>query len=204
MMESLFAPAFTLWGSATTWLEIVAFVLAVAMVLCNIREKVAGWPLAILSSLLYFALFWRSKLYGEAGLQVFFVLLAAWGWGQWLLGRRADGGSLRVARLAQRNAIFSVASGGLLWVVTGLFLLAMTDSDVPWLDAFPTALSVVGTVLLGRKFIENWLVWILVNTVSVGLFAYKGLWLTVLLYLLFIALSALGYRAWHTRLQSQT
>lgn len=204
MSENFFAPAFTLWGSATSWLEIVAFVLAVAMVWCNIREKIAGWPLAILSSLLYFALFWRSKLYGEAGLQVFFVLLAAWGWGQWLLGQRADGASLRVARLPPSNTIKIVAVSALLWAATGLFLLELTDSDVPWLDAFPTALSVVGTVLLGRKFIENWLVWLLVNTVSVGLFAYKGLWLTVLLYLLFIALSALGYRAWHKRLQGQT
>lgn len=204
MSEILFAPAFTLWGSATTWLEIVAFVLAVVMVWCNIQEKVAGWPLAILSSLLYFALFWRSKLYGEAALQVLFVLLAAWGWLQWLLGRRADGGSLQVARLARQGALKTVAASAILWLATGLFLLIFTDSDVPWLDAFATALSVVGTVLLGRKFIENWLVWLLVNTVSVGLFAYKGLWLTVLLYLLFIALSALGYRAWHKRLQSQT
>ena len=90
MSEALFLEAFTLWGSPTTWLEIVAVVIALAMVGCNIREIHWGWPLAIISSLMYFALFWRSKLYGEATLQIFFVVVAFWGWFQWLRGHRGD------------------------------------------------------------------------------------------------------------------
>jgi len=75
-----------------------------------------------------------------------------------------------------------------------------TDSDVPWWDAFPTALSVVGQWLLARKYIENWLAWLAVNIASVGLFAYKGLWLTLLLYALFVLLSMAGWRAWQRKL----
>ena len=86
-----------------------------------------------------------------------------------------------------------------LWPAIGYFLLRYTDTDVPWWDAFPTAASLVGQFLLGRKYIENWLVWLVVNVVSVGLFAYKGLWLTVLLYSLFAALSVVGWRAWRHR-----
>ena len=71
---------------------------------------------------------------------------------------------------------------------------------MPWWDAFPTAASVLGQWLLGRKYIENWLAWIVVNIVSVGLFAYKGLWLTTLLYVAFIALSWMGWRAWNRML----
>ena len=67
---------------------------------------------------------------------------------------------------------------------------------MPWWDAFPTAASVVGQWLLGRKYVENWPVWVVVNVVSVGLFAYKGLWLTVLLYALFVAMSFAGWHAW--------
>jgi nicotinamide mononucleotide transporter len=200
MAIDLFAPAFTLWGSPTTWLEIVAFVLALAMVGCNIREIHWGWPLAIVSSLLYCALFWRSKLYGDATLQIFFAVVALWGWFQWLRGRRGDGSALRVAQLTQRGLGTMVLTCIALWPLTGWFLKTYTDTDVPWWDAFPTAVSVVGQFLLGRKFIENWLVWIAVNVVSVGLFAYKGLWLTVLLYTLFVALSIVGWRAWQTRL----
>lgn len=200
MPEFLFAPAFTLWGAPTSWLEVVAVVLALAMVACNIREIHWGWPLAVASSLLYFMLFWRSKLYGDAALQIFFAVVALWGWYQWLRGRRDDGSALRPTRLSVTGLMGVVAASALLWPLTGFFLKTYTDTDVPWWDAFPTAVSVVGQFLLGRKFIENWAVWIVVNAVSVGLFAYKGLWLTVGLYTLFIALSVVGWRAWRQRL----
>jgi nicotinamide mononucleotide transporter len=200
MPDFLFAEAFSVWGSATTWLEIGAVVIALAMVGCNIREIHWGWPLAILSSLMYFALFWRSKLYGDASLQIFFAVVALWGWYQWLRGHRADGSALRVTRLTRRGLALTVVACALLWPATGFFLKTFTDTDVPWWDAFPTAASLVGQFLLGRKFIENWAVWIVVNVVSVGLFAYKGLWLTVGLYSVFIALSWVGWKEWKHRL----
>lgn len=195
-MELMFATAFTAWGSPTTWLEVAAFVLSLWMVACNIRQIHWGWPLAIVSSLLYFALFWRSKLYGDAALQIFFVVIAGWGWKQWLRGSISTAAALPVSRLSRAGTIKVIALSALLWPATGLFLLKFTDTDVPWWDAFPTSLSIVAQVLLGRKYIENWLMWIVVNAVSVGLFAYKGLWLTVLLYTLFIVLSVVGWRAW--------
>ena len=196
----MFAEAFVLWGAPTTWLEVIAFVLALAMVGCNIREIHWGWPLAAISSVLYCALFWRSKLYGDAALQVFFALVALWGWAQWLRGWRDDGGALTVARLSSRGLLASLATGALLWPATGWFLKTWTDTDVPWWDAFPTSISVIGQILLGRKYLENWAVWLVVNLVSVGLFAWKSLWLTAVLYALFAALSIVGWRAWRRRL----
>jgi nicotinamide mononucleotide transporter len=80
-----------------------------------------------------------------------------------------------------------------------VFLLRYTDTDVPWWDAFPTAASVIGQVLLGLKYIENWWVWAVVNAVSVTLFAYKGLWLTALLYSIFLALCWPGWLAWQRK-----
>ena len=127
----------------------------------------------------------------------------------WASGRRAlavrfgvrpDGSALRVARLSRRGLALTVAACAMLWPAIGLFLKTYTDTDVPWWDAFPTAVSLVGQFLLGRKYIENWAVWIIVNVVSVGLFAYKGLWLTLGLYLVFIALSVVGWRAWRKKL----
>lgn len=191
--------AFTLWGAPTSWLELVAVVLALAMVFCNIREIHWGWPLAIVSSLLYGELFWRNRLYGDAALQGVFVVMAFWGWWQWLRGHGADGRSLHVQRLTRSGALKTVAACAVLWPATGLILLNFTNTDVPWWDAFPTAVSLVGQFLLGRKYIENWLAWIAVNCVSVGLFAYKGLWLTAVLYSLFIVLSVAGWRAWQER-----
>ena len=192
--------AFTLWGSPVTWLEIVAFVLALAMVGCNLRVHVAGWPLAILSSLAYALLFADSKLYGEAALQFVFIALALWGWWQWLRGITAAGSALRVTHMTERSRGTALAATLLAWPALALVLHHTTDSDVPWFDALPTAASITGQVLLARKYVENWPVWLAVNLVSVALFAYKGLALTAVLYAVFALLSVLGWRAW--RLQA--
>jgi nicotinamide mononucleotide transporter len=186
-----------------SWIEAAGFALALAMVGCNIREIHWGWPLAIASSILYYFVFWDARLYGDAVLQVFFAAVALWGWFQWLRGRRDDGSSLRPVRLTSRGIAATVGACALLWPATGWFLDTYTDTDVPWWDAFPTSVSLVGQFLLGRKFIENWLVWIVVNAVSVGLFIYKDLLLTAVLYVIFIALSVVGFRAWRGKLHAE-
>lgn len=198
-LQPLLAPAFSLWGSPVTWLEMLAFVLSLAMVVGNIRVNVAAWPLAIAASLLYFVLFWDSRLYGEAGLQIFFGLVAGWGWWQWLRGRAADGTVLRVRCLSGRGRLALLAAVALAWPALGALLRQTTDTDVPWWDALPTAGSVAGQWLLGRKYVENWPVWVAVNAVSIGLFAWKGLWLTAVLYALFLLLALWGWRAWLQR-----
>jgi nicotinamide mononucleotide transporter len=195
-LQPLFAPAFAFRGTPVSMLEIVAFVLAVLMVMLNMRVNAWAWPLAIISSLLYFALFWNSRLYGDASLQIFFALVALWGWWQWLRGTQAGGAALQVRALPASGRWWLLGTLALAWPAMGWFLKRFTDTDVPWWDAFPTAASVIGQWLLGRKYIENWPAWIVVNVVSVGLFAYKGLWLTTLLYSAFIAMSFMGWRAW--------
>jgi nicotinamide mononucleotide transporter len=192
----LFASAFSVAGSSITWLEIVAFVLAVAMVVLNIRVNALAWPLAIASSLLYFLLFWNSRLYGDASLQIFFAIVAGWGWWQWRRGTDSAGRALSVRRLAWHGRIVALVALVVAWPALALFLRRFTDTDVPWWDAFPTAASLVGQWLLGRKYVENWPTWIVVNIVATALFAYKGLWLTVVLYAVFVIMSVVGWRAW--------
>lgn len=195
-MRPVLGAAFTLWGSAVTWLEIVAFAMALAMVVLEMRVHPLAWPLAIGSSALYFVLFRDGRLYGEASLQLMFIVVALWGWWQWLRGTGEDGRALRVRALGTRGRAITLALTLAAWPLLGLFLQRHTDSDVPYWDALPTAASVAGQWLLGRKYIETWPTWIVVNAVSVGLFAWKGLWLTVLLYTLFTLMSLAGWRAW--------
>lgn len=193
-------PAFTAFGSPVTGLELVAVVLALWMVACNMRVQPLAWPLAIVSSLLYALLFWDARLYGDAALQLVFITVAGWGWWQWLRGTDARGHRLHVNRLPGAVLTRAVLIALAAWPLVGLFLDRFTDTDVPYWDAFPTTLSLLGQWLLGRKHIENWPIWIVVNTVSVALFAYKGLWLTVGLYAVFIGLSVAGWRAWQRQL----
>ena len=196
LLAPLLQPAFTLWGGEITGIELIAVALSVWMVLCNLRVDALAWPLAIASSLLYALLFAESRLYGEASLQLFFVIVAGWGWWQWRRGTGEDGGALHVRSLGPRGRIGVLVALALAWPALALVLRSATDSDVPWWDAFPTAASLIGQYLLGRKYVENWPTWIIVNLVSVGLFAYKGLWLTVLLYAVFTVLAGFGWRAW--------
>ena len=198
-LAPLFAAAFVVLGSPVTWLELTAFALSIAMVVCNIRVNVIGWPLAIASSLLYMLLFWNSRLYGDASLQVFFAAVGAWGWWQWLRGTDEHGEALRVRSLGANGRMSVLVAIAIAWPATALFLHRFTDTDVPWWDAFPTAASLVGQYLLGRKYVENWPVWIAVDVVGAALFAYKGLWLTTLLYVVFVAMAAVGWRGWARR-----
>lgn len=198
----LLVPAFTLWGSPVSWLELVAVALSLAMVVANLRVNPVGWPLAIAASLLYALLFADSQLYGEAMLQFFFVAVSLWGWWQWLRGRADDGRLLTVHRLSGRSALVATLATLAAWPLLGLALARGTDSPVPYADALATVASVTGQLLLGRKVLENWAVWLGVNLFSVGLFAYKALWPTAVLYALFAALSVVGWRAWARRLST--
>jgi len=182
--------------------EIAGFVLGVVMVLCSIRELHWSWPLAIVSSLLYFVVFKDSMLYGEAGLQLVFAAVALWGWWQWLRQGDETHPALVIQRLRMRGWCFVGLTTVLLWPTLAMALQHFTDSDVPWWDALPTSLSLIGQALLGRKYIENWLIWLVVNLISVALFAYKGLWPTVFLYTLFTLMSVWGWRAWQRRLHA--
>lgn len=186
--------------------ELAGFVLSLAMVYCNIKEIHWGWPLAIASSALYGVVFWNTQLYGEASLQVMFILTSIWGWRQWRLGVQAPQApqveswvkpaTLQISHLlpAQRQkAIFAFL---IAWPAFTFFLYRFTDSDVAIWDGLVTALSLLAQYLLAKKKIENWWVWLAVNSITVGLMLVKSLWLTALLYLIFAGLSYVGLKAW--------
>jgi nicotinamide mononucleotide transporter len=189
--------------------EWAGFVLSLAMVYCNIKEIHWGWPLAIASSLLYGLVFWNSQLYGQAGLQIMFMLMAAWGWQQWLRGRPAStpdallegsltatSGPLPISSLQPNERKYLVMALLLAWLVCALILKQYTDSQLVISDSFVTALGLMGQYLLGRKKIENWWVWLAVNLLTMMLMASQSLWITSLLYGIFAVLSVVGLSTW--------
>jgi nicotinamide mononucleotide transporter len=196
--------AFTLLGTPVTWLEVVAFCLAIANIICNVRELHWAWPLTMVASVLYAWLFYASKLYGETAVNLFFAGTAIWGWWQWLFARRsANDDALNVIALRSRGRVYALVAWFVLWVVFAQLLERFTDTDVAWADAFVTAGSVIGTVLLGRKYIENWPVWCVVNAASIALFIHKNLLLTAWLYVLFFGMAVWGWRVWNVKLQQR-
>jgi nicotinamide mononucleotide transporter len=199
LVAFLNTPALAVGRLSASTAELAGALLGVAMVGCNMRVNPLGWPLAIASSALYLLVFWQARLYGDASLQLVFIVVALWGWWQWLRGHQADGSALAVRYLGARARWLALGAMALLWPATGWFLAHATDTDVPWWDAFPTAGSLIGQWLLGRQYVENWPTWVAVNVVGVALFAYKGLWLTAGLYALFALLAVAGWRGWVRR-----
>jgi nicotinamide mononucleotide transporter len=195
-LEGWWQTAFSLGGTQVAWAEVLAVVLSLWMVERNIRVHVLAWPLAIASALIYLVLFRRSGLYGEAMLQLMFVAVSVWGWWMWVKPKGSAKHMQKVTYLTVRERLTWAGLTLAAWPALGWLLARHTDSTVPYLDALPTVGSVTAQCLLGRKLVDNWPLWMAVNVFSVGLFAYKDLWLTAGLYGVFAVLSGVGWRAW--------
>ncbi len=183
-----------LLGFSTTPLELLGFVLSVATVVLTILHNHWGWFFAIVSSATYGVVFFDARLYGDAGLQGVFIAASIWGWWQWLRG--AEGRPLPVTRLSHTGWIAALLGWAVGFFALSAFLKAYTDTDVPHMDGFLTAGSLLGQLLTAKKKIENWHTWIAVDILYVGLYIYKGLHLTAILYAVFVVLAVLGLRAW--------
>ena len=176
-------------------LEILGFVTGALCVWLLVRQNIWNWSIGIANNLLFIALFYKSGLYADMGLQFFYIAIGLYGWWHWLHGAQ-DHGAVAVSRtpLLQGAALAAgvvAATAAIAWV-----LRRYTNSTVPVLDSLITALSLAAQFMMARKWIENWGVWILANCISVGLLIYKGLYLTAGLYAVYQVLCVMGLVEW--------
>ncbi len=186
----------TLFGITTNYLELISFFLSVITVALNIRQLHWAWLFSIVSSATYAVVFFDARLYGDMGLQFVFISVSVWGWYQWLYGG-SQHDPLPVTRSSRQGWIVSALAWAIGFGILSVFLARFTNTDVPNIDGFLTAGSLVGQVLLSRKKVENWLVWIVVDILYVGLYMYKGLTLTAILYGVFVLMAAVGLSTWY-------
>jgi len=176
-------------------LEIVAVVLGLANVGLLVRRSIWNYPFGMAMVALYFVIFREARLYGEAGLQVFFFVVQGWGWWLWA---RAGGLAQMVsvgwmawpARLAAL-ALVAAASIGIGWAMA-----TFTDAALPYADAAIAGASVVAQVLLAMRKTENWVLWIAIDVLSIGVYIDRALYLTAGLYVAFLVLAAMGLVVW--------
>ncbi|GLW07951.1 transporter [Microtetraspora sp. NBRC 13810] len=195
LLGPLLSPAFTLGGVPTSWAELLGFVTGVLTVWLVVRQHIWNWPISVANVVLLGLVFLTAGLYADAALQIVYVVLALYGWWQWLYGG-ADRSRLTVSRTGRGEwaaliVCGAAATAGLTWV-----LARYTDSSVPFWDALTTALSLMATYGQSRKLLESWWLWITVDVVYIPLYAYKGLYLTSALYVIFLALCVAGLAAW--------
>ena len=182
-----------------TWVEILGFVSGAACVWLATRQSVWNFPVGIANNVLFLWLFTSTGLYANAGLQVVFAALAVLGWVWWVRGG-ADHGTLAVSRTPRWVWVAGALAVVLATAGLTALLAGTTDAAAPFWDALTTSSSLVAQVMLGRKWLGSWAVWIATDVVLVGLYASQGLYLTAVLYAGFIGLCVLGWRDWRQTL----
>jgi len=178
-----------------TLIETLGVVFGIAGVWLTIRQNIWCWPVGIVSVSAFAYVFFGARLYGSAGLQLAYVGLSAYGWYSWRRPQQ-DGGTLHVTR-APRPWNWSLGAAGALCAAgLGLLLRDHTNASLPFIDAGTTSFSLVAQFMSTRKWIENWLIWIVVDLVYVGMYLSQRLYPTTGLYAAFLVLAVLGYREW--------
>ncbi|HSH20357.1 MAG TPA: nicotinamide riboside transporter PnuC [Draconibacterium sp.] len=186
----------------TEWLlsnkiELLGALLGILYIRFSIKQNIFTWPTGLLTSLLYVVVFSKSALYAAMGLQFYYIGISIYGWYYWLKGKSENNISLLPVRYVTKKLWIKMGVVSLLiYSAILLILLNFSDSDVPFLDSLTTSFSIVATWMLAKKYIENWIIWIFVDFISIGLYMYKNLWPTVILFIVYTVMAFLGYYEW--------
>jgi nicotinamide mononucleotide transporter len=174
--------------------EVLGFITGAVCVLLVVEQNIWNFPIGLANNIFFIALFMSSRLYGDMALQVIYIVLGVIGWWQWLYGGD-NHTELKVSRTTFREFLILCFIGLIATIVLREYLIRVNDS-APFLDALTTVLSLCAQYLLNCKRIENWFFWLTADIIYVGLYIQKNLYLTAVLYALFIILCVSGFIAW--------
>ncbi len=177
------------------WMESAAAVFGFLCVWLTVRQSLWCWPCGLVQVTIYLFVFYRARLYSDVILHAVYVVLQVYGWIHWRSGR-GKSRELPVSSQAHwLSAAWAAAAllGTLLW---GYLMATRTDAALPYWDAFIIAASLIAQWLMARKVLESWFFWMAVDVVAIGVYSVKELYLTTVLYALFLALCVSGFRAW--------
>jgi nicotinamide mononucleotide transporter len=176
------------------WVELAGFVTTWVGIWLTTKRLLACWPVVLVADIFYLVVFYQAKLFSDALLQVFFVAFTLYGWWHWWRGVRTEG-EVRVVPLSMRGWLGGLVAGAIGAVLLG-WLMVRLGAALPHLDAALTSYSLVGSWWQARKHTANWWLWIAVDGVYIGEYAYKGLWLTAVFSVGLVALAVVGLRDW--------
>lgn len=179
-----------------SWIEWVAAFLGIACVALGALRNIWNYAFGIASVTLFGFVFFESKLYSDTLLQIFFVAANLYGLFNWLRSR-AETGEVAVELMTPGSRLRWTAGSIVVIGLWGFLMHRYTDASYPWPDAAIAITSIVAQILMARRKLENWLLWIAVDIASIPLYAAKGLWITMGLYLLYLGLAVWGYVDWH-------
>ncbi|HZL12061.1 MAG TPA: nicotinamide riboside transporter PnuC [Prolixibacteraceae bacterium] len=186
------------------YIELLGAILGIAYIFFSIRQSILTWPVGLLTSILYVWVFFVSKLYADMGLQMYYVVISIYGWYEWVRGNQTDHSEpVKVSRLTLKLGLILSLVSLLVFLLIWAILTNYTDSQVPMADALATSLSIVATWMLARKILEHWLIWIFVDAFCIGLFWYKDLLPTVILFVVYTVMAYIGFIEWKKELSGE-
>ncbi|WP_317192370.1 nicotinamide riboside transporter PnuC [Hymenobacter jeongseonensis] len=204
LSATLFSAAWAAVQAASP-VEVAGVVTGVACVWLAARNSIWNFPIGIVNGGLYLVVFKQARLYSDAGLQLAFIALLVYGWAKWLRKDASpEAPSLPISHTPRRVAWWLGAAGLVFAVVVGFLFSRYSDAALPYWDSSTTAISLAAQLLLSRRNIENWLLWIGVDVAYVGMYWHRDLHLTSVLYAVFLGLAAYGYWQWRRELAAQT
>jgi nicotinamide mononucleotide transporter len=180
----------------TNWIEIVGVILSLIYLYLSIEQKVSLWFFGIVSSLFYIVVFFRTGFYADMSLQFYYVVISIYGWINWKHPKAGETTELPATQISKQLWLYLILATALIYLAYYFILKNYTDSMIPKSDSLVGALSIIGTWMLARKLIENWLVWIAADALCVGLYIYKGLYPTAILFIIYTVMAAVGYWQW--------
>ena len=183
-----------------SWTEALGSLSGALCVWLIVKENVWNWPLGLVNKVFYFVIFYRSRLYADMLLQIFFFAIGVYGWWHWKFGDRSQA-TLPISMTKRAEWIGLAALVPMLTIVGGRALITLNDA-APWMDAFTTVLSLAAQTLMAFKRIEHWWFWILANLLYIPLYLSRQLPLTAVLYAGFLLLCISGLRQWTKSLSS--
>ncbi|MFO7616608.1 MAG: nicotinamide riboside transporter PnuC [Bacteroidales bacterium] len=185
------------------WVEITAALISLVYVILSVRQIRWLWLFGFLSAVLYSWIYFDAGFYAGMGLQGYYMFISIYGWILWSRGRGAGQSEviLKVTRVSWRTGLYLMLAWSLLLMAISLVLKYFTDSTIPFWDALTTSGGIIATWMLARKILENWVVWIFVDSVSIILYLWKGLYPTAILFAVYVVMAFIGIRAWHKSIQ---
>ena len=185
-------------------LELIAVVLAIAYLLLAVRQHIACWYAAFISTAIFLYVFWQVNLYMESGLQVYYLGMAVYGWWAWQRGRSEGKPGLTISTWSLRQHLIVIGIVVVATFVSGT-LLSGTEQRLGYLDSFTTWGAVVATFMVTRKVLENWLYWIVIDSASLYLYFDRELYFTMILFLVYLVIIFFGFQSWlrEYRLEAQ-
>ncbi len=185
------------------YVEVLGAILGFVYIILSIEQRIWTWPVGLLTSALYVYVFFVSKFYADMALQVYYIAVSIYGWYHWLKGSPEKKDHLPVIVTPRKQWWWLIAASVVLFLLIVFVLKNYTDSPVPVGDSLTTALSLVATWMLARKYIEHWLIWIFVDFLSAILYALKSMWPTVILFVIYTVMAVLGYFQWRKAMMAE-